>query len=207
MARPFCVGLTGGVGAGKSTVARGFALLGSEIVDTDAIAHRLTAPGGVALPAIAAAFGGDVFAADGALDRAIMRSRVFADPALRGHLEAILHPLIRAEAQRAIHAACSPYVVLVVPLLVEHIGAYRPLIDRILVVDCAPEQQLRRAAARPGSDEAQARAIMAAQASRSSRLALADDVVDNGGDLAGLEPQITRLHRLYLDLAAGPDGP
>ncbi len=202
MARAFCVGLTGGVGAGKSTVAQSFSRLGCEIVDTDVIAHALTAPGGLAIPAIVEAFGSDVVARDGGLDRAAMRARVFADTALRERLEAILHPHIRAQAEQAIRRAGSAYVVLVVPLLAEHIHAYRPLIDRVLVVDCTPELQLRRTAARPGIDEAQARAILAAQASRSSRLALADDVIDNEGGLAELERQIARLHGSYLALAS-----
>lgn len=201
MARRFRLGLTGGVGSGKSTVAGILSDLGAEVVDTDAIARRLTACGGPALPAIRAAFGEGMIARDGALDRAAMRARVFADPESRRGLEAILHPLIREESLRRIESARGPYVVIVVPLLVENLAAYRPLLDRIAVVDCDESQQLLRTAARPGLDMDQARAILASQAGRTERLHIADDVIENRADLPALRERVRQLHALYLHLA------
>lgn len=201
MTRPYCVGLTGGLAAGKSAVAARFAELGADVVDTDAIARQLTGPRGPAMTAIARAFGPQVIAADGGLDRPAMRRRVFADGAERRRLEAILHPLIRAEARRRVEASRAPYVLLVVPLLVETGLVYRELMDRILVVDCPESVQLERARARDGMDEAQARAMLAAQADRKARLAVADDVLDNSGELADLSRPVTDLHARYLDLA------
>jgi dephospho-CoA kinase len=202
MRRPYRVALTGGVGSGKSTVARMLSELGASIVDTDAIAHGLTAREGAALPAIVAAFGDGVLAPDGALDRGAMRARVFADPTARQRLEAILHPLIREASLRQSEAARGAYVVLVVPLLAENLEAYRGLIDRVAVVDCEEAQQIARTAARPGLDEAQAMAILKAQASREGRLAIADDVIENRSDIASLRDSIERLHRRYLALAS-----
>lgn len=201
MKAPYCVGLTGGVGSGKSAAARLFADLGAAVVDSDAIAHALSAADGAAMPAIAAAFGREVVAADGSLDRAAMRDRVFADGSARQRLERILHPLIQREAQRQVAAAQAPYVVLIVPLLLENLAAYRSLIDRIAVVDCDEQQQIERAASRPGVGIDQARAILAAQGSRAARLAIADDIIDNRAGLAELEAQVRRLHRAYLDAA------
>lgn len=198
----FRVGLTGGVGSGKSTVADILADLGASIVDTDAIARTLTSPGGAAMAAISARFGTQAVTSDGALDRAAMRARVFADPAARQDLEAILHPLIRAESLRLCDEATGTYVVLVVPLLAENLETYRLLMDRVAVVDCEPEQQVARTAMRPGVDEAQARAIVAAQASRAERLSIADDVIENLGDLASLRSRVEQLHELYATLAA-----
>jgi dephospho-CoA kinase len=192
----YCVGLTGGVGSGKSTAARLFADLGAALVDTDAIAHVLTAADGAAMPAIAAAFGREVVAADGSLDRAAMRGRVFADGSARQRLEQILHP---SEAQHRVAAAQASYVILVVPLLVENLAAYRPLIDRIAVVDCDEQQQIERTACRPGVNLAQARAILAAQSPRAARLAIADDIIDNRAGLAEMEAQVQQLHQAYLD--------
>lgn len=202
MGNPFRVGLTGGVGSGKSTVADLLADMGATIVDTDAIAHALTAPGGAAIPAILVRFGGDVITREGALDRPAMRTRVFSDATARQELEAILHPLIRIESLRQCDDATGKYVVLVVPLLAENLSEYRPLLDRIAVVDCDPEQQITRITARPGLDEAQARAIMAAQASRSARLSIADDVIENQADLAALRARVEQLHGRYATLAA-----
>lgn len=195
------VGLTGGVGSGKSTVANLLAEMGATIVDTDVIAHDLTARGGAAISAIAACFGDDILGRDGALDRPAMRARVFSDPTVRQDLEAILHPLIRRECLRLCDAAPGKYIVLIVPLLVEKLSEYRPLLDRIAVVDCDPEQQIARTAARPGLDEIQARAILAAQASRSDRLAVADDVIENRTSLAALRARVEQLHGLYSMLA------
>jgi dephospho-CoA kinase len=197
------VGLTGGIGSGKSTVANLFADLGVPLVDTDLIAHQLTAPHGAAMPAIATEFGTGVVNADGALDRVAMRQLAFADPDVRRRLEAILHPLIRAESQRQCQTAASdgaPYVLLVVPLLVES-GTYRERCQRILVVDCPEETQLARVMARNGLAAEQVQAILAAQASRSERLAVADDVILNDGDPALLPGRVASLHRQYLALS------
>jgi len=203
MPHRYIVGLTGGIGSGKSAVAEGFARLGAAVVDTDRIAHALTAPGGAAMAQIEAAFGSAVIAADGALDRAAMRELAFSDAAARARLEAILHPLIRSESARLCAAAQAPYVVLVVPLLIES-GNWRERCDRLCVVDCPEALQIERVHARSALPEAQIRAIMAAQASRAERLAVADDVIDNSGSLAELAPQIEALHRRYLTLAARP---
>lgn len=196
--RPYCIGLTGGVGSGKSTVANLFAALGAGLVDTDAIAHALTAPKGAAMPALAAAYGRDVVAADGGLDRAAMRARVFFDSAARKRLEALLHPMIRAEALRLVSASRAPYVLLIVPLLLENLDAYRTHIDRIAVVDCDEAMQIARTASRPGVTPEQARAILAAQSSRQARLAIADDIIDNRAGLGELESQVRHLHLSYL---------
>ncbi len=196
----YVVGLTGGIGSGKSTVADLFVARGAALVDTDAIAHELAAPGGGALPAIRARFGDGVLRADGGLDRAAMRRLVFSDPGARQALEAILHPLIRAESERRCAAASAPYVILAVPLLVES-GGYRERCDRILVVDCEPAVQVARVMARSGLPEAEVRAILAAQAGRAQRLAAADDVIDNSGTPAALPGQVAALHHAYLAAA------
>jgi dephospho-CoA kinase len=196
----FVVGLTGGIGSGKSAVAVLFAELGADIVDTDAIAHQLTGRGGAAIEPIRAAFGGSVITPDGALDRPAMRRLVFSDPAAKQRLEAILHPMIRVEADLRCVSAQGAYVILVVPLLVET-GSYRGRVDRILVVDCAGETQVARTMARSGLSEAEVRSIMAVQAGREARLAAADDVIDNDGDLEALRAQAEALHLRYLDAA------
>jgi dephospho-CoA kinase len=197
---PFIVGLTGGIGSGKSAVATLFAELGAEVVDTDAIAHELTAPGGAAIEPISATFGDAVIAGDGALDRAAMRRRVFADAGARRHLEGILHPMIGAESARRCASSSAPYVVLVVPLLIET-GAYRGRVQRLLVVDCREQTQIARVMTRSGLSADEVRAIMASQATRAQRLAAADDVIDNDGEFANLRPQVEQLHGLYLSLA------
>lgn len=196
----FVVGLTGGIGSGKSAAAEHFARLGVAVVDTDAIAHELTRAGGAAIGAIRAQFGDAVIAPDGAMDRAKMRALVFADPQAKRRLEALLHPMIRAEAERRIAAARTPYVVLVVPLLVES-GDYRARVQRVLVVDCPEALQIERVVARSGLTPAEVEAILRSQASRQARLAAADDVIDNSGDLAALHKQVEKLHELYLALA------
>ena len=198
---PFVVGLTGGIGSGKSAAADLFAARGALMVDTDQIAHQLTAPGGTAMDAIRQAFGNGVVAADGALNRAAMRALAFEDPDARKRLEAILHPMIRAESERLCLAATTPYVMLVVPLLIES-GTYRQRVRRLCVVDCPEEVQVARVMQRSGLEERQVRAIMAAQASRAERLAAADDVIDNGGSYEQLAAQVERLHAAYLQLAA-----
>ena len=197
----FIVGLTGGIGSGKSAAATLFEKLGAAVVDTDAIAHELTAPGGAAIAPIRSAFGGGVIDVRGALDRAAMRRTVFADAQAKARLEAILHPMIREEADRRCATAHAPYVVLVVPLLVES-GAYRSRVQRVAVVDCPEEVQVARVMARSRLSAEEARAIMAAQVARQARLAAADDVIDNGGTLSALAPRIEALHRRYLKMAA-----
>lgn len=196
----YVVGLTGGIGSGKSTVANLFAELGAGIVDTDAIAHELTGPGGGAIAAIAAAFGAEVIAATGALDRRAMRERVFADPPAKKRLEAILHPMIREISDHRIAEAQAPYVILAVPLLVES-GAYGERVDRVLVVDCDAALQVSRVMQRSGLTEAAVRAIIATQASRDERLAAADDVIVNSGGAEALRGQVAALHRKYLEFA------
>lgn len=199
-AAAFTVGLTGGIGSGKTTVANMFAARGAAIIDTDQIAHELTRPGGIAIPAIAAQFGSDFIASTGALDRARMRDAVFADPAAKRRLEAILHPLIRSECERAAQQAQGPYLILVVPLLVES-GNWKQRVSRVLVVDCPEQQQIMRVMDRNGLSEAQVRAIMTSQATREQRLAAADDVLSNTEETAALEPQVERLHALYCHMA------
>lgn len=194
------VGLTGGIGSGKTTVANLFAARGIAVVDTDLIAHQLTAPGGAAMPDIVQAFGPGVARADGALDRAAMREIVFSDPAARVRLESILHPMIARLAMAECAAATSPYVIVAVPLLVET-GHWRQRCDRVLVVDCDEAVQIRRVMARNGLSEDAVRAILAAQADRQTRLAAADDVVVNNGDLAHLAEEVDALHAGYLKLA------
>ncbi|WP_332851367.1 dephospho-CoA kinase [Duganella sp. S19_KUP01_CR8] len=194
---PFSIGLTGGIGSGKSTVADMFAARGASVVDTDQIAHTLTAPGGAAMPAIVAEFGAEFADATGALDRARMRSLVFADAGAKTRLEAILHPRIRDAALAAAEAATGSYVIFAVPLLVES-GTWRARVTRVLAVDCPEEVQIARVMARNNLPETQVRAIMAAQASRQQRLEAADDIIENGGGIEALEPQIARLHDLYL---------
>lgn len=196
----YVVGLTGGIGSGKSTVANLFAELGVEVIDADLIAREVVEPGEPALAAIAEHFGPDVIDGGGRLDRRALRERVFAAPAQKDWLNALLHPLIRERMIAACAAARSPYCLLVVPLLVEN--RLTTLTDRVLVVDVSPEQQLARTMKRDRSDEQQIRAIMAAQASREQRLAAADDVVDNNDpDLAGIKAAVTALHQKYLALA------
>ncbi|MCG9076445.1 dephospho-CoA kinase [Laribacter hongkongensis] len=197
------IGLTGGIGSGKSAVAEEFARLGICVVDADAIAHALTAPGGAAMPLLQQAFGTEVVRADGALDREVMRARVFSDPVAREQLNALLHPLIAEEAQRELAAARSPYVVLMVPLLFES-GHFAGLCQRVLVVDCPEQVQIERVRQRSGLAAEQVVAIMAAQLSRADRLARADDVIDNSGARDSLPAQVAGLHRSYLQLSRQP---
>lgn len=197
----FSVGLTGGIGSGKSTVARRFESLGAGIVDSDAIAHAITATGGAAIEPIRAAFGPQVIAPGGHLDRDAMRARVFADPHERKRLEAIVHPLIRARVDEAARALTdAPYIVFVVPLLVES-GTWRDRVDRVLVVDCDEATQIARVVARSGLAVKQIRAILAAQATREQRLQAADDVLDNSSDESGLVAAVAALDARYRALA------
>jgi dephospho-CoA kinase len=198
---PLKIGLTGGLGSGKSTVAARFASHGIEIIDTDAIARELAAPGGMAVPALRAAFGEPMIASDGGLDRPRMRALVFADPAARARLEGILHPLIETEGLSRCAAARSPYVIVDVPLLAET-GRWRGHCDRICVIDCPRAQQIARVATRDGHSQSEVEAILATQATRESRLAIADDIIDNSGTLDALQAQADVLHLRYLALAA-----
>jgi dephospho-CoA kinase len=197
----FSVGLTGGIGCGKTTVADLFAARGAAVIDTDQIAHSLTAPHGAAMPALIAEFGPDYATPEGALDRAKMRALVFTDPGARGRLEAILHPRIREATAAAALLASGPYVIFVVPLLIES-GTWRERVARVLAIDCPEEVQVARVMARNGMDENQVRAIMAAQVTRAQRQAAADDIILNDDGLDALLPQVERLHALYLAEAA-----
>lgn len=197
----YIVGLTGGIGSGKSAAAQVFGELGATVIDTDASAHALTGPGGAAIEPIRAAFGEDYITDQGALARPRMRELVFADAGKKRLLEAILHPLIRAHSMELVRTARGPYVILMVPLLIES-GDYRGRCQRVLVVDCPEELQLERVIARSGITAAQVRAIMANQVTRATRLAAADDVIDNSGDQAQLRRQVEALHLRYLQLAA-----
>lgn len=204
------IGLTGGIGSGKSLAADRFAVNGAAIVDTDVIAREQTAPGGDAMAAIRSAFGARFVDAGGALDRAAMRSYVFEHPGQRRRLEAILHPLIRERAmERAMLArATSPYVIIAVPLLVES-GAWRGLLDRVLVIDAPVTTQIDRVVRARGLADAEVARIVAQQAPRRSRIAAADDVLYNGGPAEALAARVDRLHRFYLDAAKlrqRPDG-
>ncbi|MDB5793925.1 MAG: dephospho-CoA kinase [Noviherbaspirillum sp.] len=198
--KKFSVGLTGGIGSGKTTIAHMLEARGAAIVDTDQIAHQLTKPGGVAIPAIHAQFGEAFLTADGAMDRAKMREYVFAEPAAKTRLEAILHPLIQIETERAATEARGVYLVFVVPLLVES-GTWKKRVSRVLVVDCKEEIQIARVMQRSGLSEAQVRAIMAAQVPRMVRVAAGDDIINNDGDPSELGPQVERLHALYASMA------
>lgn len=200
MTPAFSVGLTGGIGCGKSTVADLFAALGATIVDTDVIAHALTAPQGAAMSAIVAEFGPDFAQLDGALDRARMRTLVFSDASARARLEAILHPRIRAATEAAGQAATGAYVIYVVPLLIES-GSWRERVTRVLAIDCSEDTQVARVMQRSQLSADEVRAIMATQVTRARRLAEADDVVDNDAGLDALRAQVQALHERYLALS------
>lgn len=200
--RPFTVAITGGIASGKSEACRLFAARGITVVDADVIARDLVAPGQPALAAIVARFGSALLTAAGELDRAALRAQVFADPGARRDLEALLHPRIRERLRADCAGAASPYAVAAIPLLAEGGGrtAY-PWLDRILVIDVSPATQLARLLARDGGSREQAQHILAAQATRAARRAIADDVLDNDGPPAELERQIEVLHQGYLRAA------
>lgn len=198
----FTVGLTGGIGSGKSTVADLFAELGVPVIDTDLIAHQLTKPGGEALEAIREKFPDAVMRADGTLDRAALRRIVFSDAAARKQLEAILHPRIRREVEHRLNQLQAPYAIVVIPLLVET-NDYRDLLNHVLVVDCTEAQQIERTMARSLLSREEVVAILAAQASREQRLAAADDVLTNMATPKALRTEVSMLHQRYLNCAAG----
>ena len=193
------VGLTGGIGSGKSTVAEALRAQGATLIDTDAIARELTAPGGSAIEALREHFGPECIDARGALDRPWMRQRAFSEPAVRRELEALLHPLISAETER--RAAASPHaacLVFDVPLLVES-GRWRQRVDRVLVVDCSESTQIERVARRPGWTREDAQRVIATQVPRALRRAAADAVIDNDADgLEALHRQVEALWRIWL---------
>ena len=194
--KPLRIGLTGGIASGKSTVAGMFADLGVPVIDTDVIAREVVRPGEPALAEIREAFGAGVIAADGTLDRPAMRAIVFGDDAARRRLESILHPRIGRATREQADAAGGAYQVIVVPLLVE--SSLKEFVDRVLVVDCEQETQVARLLARDAESEDQARRMLAAQSSRAARLAIADDVVSNDGDLDSTREQVLALHQRYL---------
>lgn len=195
------IGLTGGIGSGKSAAAAHFIQLGIDLVNADQAARWVVEPGRPALAQIAEHFGADILQADGSLDRAALRARIFQDAGERRWLERLLHPLIRQEIIEVLARATSPYAILESPLLIE--SGQSQLCQRVLVIDVPEAVQISRTVSRDGNDEAQVRAIMAAQASREERLAKADDVIVNDRDLAWLQQEVERLHRFYLTLRGG----
>lgn len=200
-----CIGLTGGIGCGKSTVAAMFREFGACVIDSDAISHQLTQPAGAAIEPIRAAFGADYIDASGALDRTRMRHLVFSDMAARQRLEGILHPLIRAQMLERIRTAgAAPYILLVVPLLFET-RAYHELMQRTLAVDCTEAAQIARTMQRSGMSEQEVRAIIAQQIARSERLRLADDIIRNDAGMDALRPQVERMRLRYMALSTGSD--
>ena len=193
------IGLTGGIGSGKSTVAGYFTQHGIPVIDADQLARELVAPGSPALNEIIDVFGPDILLPDGALDRSQLRRRVFADPAQKRRLEAILHPRVYTELRYRTQALRTPYCIWVVPLLLETGGT--ALVDRVLVVDAPESLQRQRVLRRAGMDETTLEAILSSQVNRAERLSAADDVVVNDSDLSQLQQQVTALHHRYLDLA------
>ena len=194
------IGLTGGIASGKSTVADLFTARGATVLDTDVIAREVVEPGRPALGALVRALGSGIAGPDGRLDRSELRRRLFQDAALRREVESILHPAIIAELERQALGAGGPYQVFVIPLLVEN--RFLSIVDRVLVVDCSEQEQVRRLMARDGESRESAERMLAAQATRKQRLACADDVIDNGGPAAGLAAQVAALDRKYRGLAA-----
>lgn len=194
----FVVGVTGGIGSGKTAATNAFAALGIEVVDADVVARQVVEPGTPALHKIATHFGDSILRADGTLDRAALRQIVFSDVNEKVWLEKLLHPLIAAETQRQLNGAAGPYVIFVSPLLTE--TAQKQFCDRIVVVDVPEALQLQRTMQRDNNDAEQVRRIIAAQADRKQRLALADDVIENAGTLAQLEQRVIELHQHHLTL-------
>lgn len=199
----FCIGLTGGIGCGKSTVAQLFAELGVTIIDTDAVSHALSQPGSAGFDAIIQRFGSGFRQADGRLDRAKLRTLVFSDADAKQALESILHPMIYAKVLEAIAICPAPYVIIVVPLLFET-AQYQALIQRSVAVDCPEESQIIRTVKRSGLAESDVRVIMAHQLPRAARLTRADDIIRNENDLGALRTQVAALHVEYLSLTQQP---
>ena len=199
MGRRLRIGLTGGIASGKSTVAQRFKELGVPVIDADEASRAVVEPGTPGLAEVLKRFGSGVMAENGELDRSALRELIFREPGSRRDLEAILHPLIRADMEQSAELAVGPYIVMAIPLLVE--GGSRARIDRILVVDADEAVQLQRVMARDGCTEEQTRAILASQASRSARLAAADDVLLNAGTVTDLRQAVDHLHERYLRLA------
>jgi len=197
----YCIGLTGGIGCGKSTVAQLFADLGATVIDTDAISHALTQPGSTGFSEIMRQFGADFVLPQGGLDRAKLRTLIFSDVKAKAQLEAILHPLILAQVRTEINACLTPYALIVAPLLFET-GNYLPLVQRKLVVDCDESSQIQRTKTRSHLSEAEVRAILAHQLTRPARLAQADDIIHNEGALETLRSAVAALHERYSTLAA-----
>ena len=200
----YVVGVTGGIGSGKTAATDRFAALGIGVVDADIASRVVVEPGMPALARIAAHFGADILRDDGALDRAALRKIIFADPAEKTWLERLLHPLIAEEIQRQLHTVTSPYVIFVSPLLTE--SSQHEFCDRILVIDAPENMQLQRTMQRDNNDAAQVQRIIASQASREQRLRHADDVIENTGSLDHLAQQVAALHERYLGLAAEKTG-
>jgi dephospho-CoA kinase len=199
MSRPFRVGLTGGIASGKSTAAKFFGALGVPIIDTDQLARDVVEPGQPPLERLVERFGPSILTEDGRLDRPALRNIVFSDPKARADLEALTHPAIGAAVEARSAEAGGIYQILVIPLLVEKsLGSQ---LDRVLVVDCDEELQIRRVQARDGSTVEQARAILNAQVSRAARLKAAQDVIKNDGDMSAVRDQVEKLHAHYLELA------
>ena len=197
----YVVAITGGIGSGKTTIANQFAALGIEVVDADLIAREVVAPGTPALAAITSHFGPEILTEQGLLDRRVLRERIFSDPAAKSWLNALLHPIIRSEMLRQCAAVSSPYCLLVVPLLVEN--RLTELADRVLVIDVDEATQIERTCRRDGVSREQAQAILASQANRSERLAMADDVLDNqSGTTETIRERILALHETYLAFAS-----
>lgn len=200
--RVFRVGLTGGIASGKSTAAKFFGALGIPILDSDQVAREVVEPGQPPLERLVERFGRGILTPDGHLDRPALRDIVFSDPKARADLENLTHPAIGAALEARSAAAGGPYQILVIPLLVEkNLGAH---VDRVLVVDCDEELQIRRLHARDGSTRVQAQAILDAQVSRSARLKAADDVITNDADMSAVQTQVAALHSRYLELARAP---
>ncbi len=200
MTRQYLVGLTGGIGSGKSEVAAQFAARGADVLDADDIAHAISRRGEAGHRAVVEWLGASFVGADGELDRAALRRRAFDDPAFRRDLEQLLHPLIAARLDDALADLRGPYGVVVVPLLLER-GGLRKRVSRVLVVDCPEQEQIRRVRMRSGLSGDDVRKIMATQLSRAERLVAADDVIDNSGARDELPPQVERLDRRYRELA------
>lgn len=199
MNRPLVIGVTGGIGSGKSTVCALFAELGVPFIDTDEVAREVVLPGSDGLAAVVAEFGSGVLQPDGQLDRAALRQIVFADPTLRRKLEGLLHPRIRARVRARIDALDAPYCLVGIPLLADR--ASQGYLDRVLVVECPEELQITRVMARDNLKREEVVTIMATQPSRTQRLSLADEIIENVGDLPAIRGEVGRLHRHYLEIA------